>query len=485
MVQRPTVNRVDAGSIPAGPSASRSSNGRTPDFQSDDEGSIPSRGTHHRSFTSRSSSGRTPDSRSANRGSIPLRDTHQADAQGGEVGYAADLAAKHTLALLATLPLGCEAPTLAQCLDRSDPELLERELVDPDDGRLLVPANLRIMTINVGNGRLHRTDPNLRPYALRIHHQVYEDFLATQIQALRPAVVGLQEVLPRHTCVRDDASWENESERSCFDALAREDAVRRLLGPDYSIVCDRDAAVDCLGVHVEFAGIEGLPLGGYAPRWTQSAGPPPGFGTCDYAKGECQTKAAECDDESSILWADLTTLGGEHIRVVHLHPSAIGDACRETQLEQAFARAREPWASESDAQPVHTLMLGDWNMDPERLGQPIEELLYYAHVGPTRRLREHDERDLDCARVKTAPLDLATVDHVVSDFAKGHCRVFHDSHVTSGCTAPLGAFDDGFSTSLLVGEDWDDRMDHHAVVCDLAWLDADWLPALPEPLACE
>lgn len=383
---------------------------------------------------------------------------------------------------LALLLLACEPPSVAECLDRSDPALLEQGLVEPDTGRLLVAPNLRVMTINVGNGRLHRTDPNLRPYALRIHHQVYEDFLAARIQALQPAIIGLQEVLPRHTCVRAGQSWENESERSCFDTLAREDAVRRLLGPDYSIVCDRDASVDCLGVHVGFATIEGLPAGGYAASWTSSAGPPPGFGTCNYAKGECQTKAAECDDESSILWADLTTGGGESIRVVHLHPSAIGDTCRETQLEQAFARARAPWAGGGE---THTLMLGDWNMDPERLGQPIEELLYYAHVGPTRRLREHDERDRECARVKTAPLDLATVDHVVSDFAKGRCRVFHDTHVTLGCDAPLGAFDEDFASALLDGEDWDDRIDHHAVVCDLAWLDAAWLPALAEPLPCE
>lgn len=386
--------------------------------------------------------------------------------------------------LAATL-LGCEAPSVAECIERSDPELLELELVDPDTGRLLVPANLRVVSINVGNGRLHRVDPNLRPYALRIHHQAYEDFLAAEIQALRPAIVGLQEVLPRHTCVNAGASWENEALRTCFDALAREDAARRLLGPDYTIVCDRDASVDCLGVHVEFAAIEGLPLGGYDPVWPSSVGPPAGFDTCDYAKGECQTKAAECDDESSILWADLTTIAGERIRVVHLHPSAIGDACRETQLEQAFARAREPWASESAEAPVHTMMLGDWNMDPDRLGQPIEELLYYANVGPTRRLHEHDERDRECARIKTAPGDFATVDRVVSDFAKGRCRVFHDTHASLGCAAPLGRFDADFSTASLAGEDWDDRMDHRALVCDLAWLDAQWLAPLGDPLACE
>lgn len=382
--------------------------------------------------------------------------------------------------------LGCGPPSVRECIERSDPDLLDRDLVDPETGRLHAdrPANLRILTINVGNGLLHRFEPDLRPYALRVHHQTYEDLLGERIQALRPAIVGLQEVLPRHTCLRDGLGWESDSQRTCHDPLVREDAVRRLLGPDYAIVCDRDASVDCLAVHVEFGEIVGLPAAGYDPLWSASAGPPPGFDTCDYAANECQTKAAECDAESSILWADITTVHGERIRAVHLHPSAIGDACRETQLEQAFGHATEPWASETPEQPVHTLMLGDWNMDPERLGQPVEELLYYAHIGPTRRLREHDERDLDCARVKTAPGKFATVDQVVTDFAKGRCRVFDDEHVSLGCTAPLGLFDSAVAS--LGGSDWSDRMDHRAVICDLLWPEADdWLAPLSDPLACD
>ncbi len=386
--------------------------------------------------------------------------------------------------------LACEAPSVRECIERSDPDLIELDLVDPETGRLWPdnPANLRILTVNVGNGRLHRSDPNLRPYALRIHHQVYEAALAQQIQTLRPAIVGLQEVLPRHTCLRGGQSWENEAERTCFDALGRDDAVRRLLGPDYSIVCDSTASVDCLAVHVEFGSILGLPLGGYQPIWPNSAGPVEGFATCSYIAGECHTKVAKCDAESSLLWADILTVQGERIRAVHVHPTAIGDTCREAQLEQAFGHATEAWSNESgesSEQPVHTLMLGDWNMDPDRLGQPVEELLYYAHVGPTRRLREHDERDRECARVKTSPSDFATVDRVVSDFAKGRCRVFHDQHTSLGCAAPLGRFDSGFSLASLGGEDLDDRMDHRALVCDLLWPEADWLAPLSDPLACE
>src|SRR5690606_18696488 len=120
---------------------------------------------------------------------------------------------------------------------------------------------------------------------------------------------------------------------------------------------------------------------------------------CDYMAGECTFKGKRCDTESSILWADVAVGPGfsERIRVVHLHPAALGERCREHQLARAFEAAAAHWPDSN------TLMLGDWNFDPERLVLPAEEALYYAYVGPDRRLHEHDERDSDCARVKTGP----------------------------------------------------------------------------------
>ena len=70
--------------------------------------------------------------------------------------------------------LGCEGPTLAECIDRVDPDLRERDLIpeDPTSLELSVDPNVRIVTINVGNdGRDER-------YALRLSYQAYEDFVA-------------------------------------------------------------------------------------------------------------------------------------------------------------------------------------------------------------------------------------------------------------------------------------------------------------------
>lgn len=366
------------------------------------------------------------------------------------------------LALVLPLAAACGPPTVAECIDRVDPELRELGLVpeDPTDLSLTVEPTLRVMTINVGNGE------DEGPYALRLTHQAYEDWVGSRIRALAPRIVALQEVLPRHTCVDDGEAWEDDARYTCFEADVREDQVRRLLGPDYSIVCDAVASVDCIGVHVDFGTIEGLAAGAYAPEWSGTLPFPEGFRRCDFVGNGCLEKRATCDRESSVMQARVVTALGDEIQVVHMHPSAFGQACREHQLADGLRVAREAKAADPD---VKLMVLGDWNLDPDRLNRPVEEVLYYSHVGPGQLLREHDERDEECARVPTGPFDLGTLDHVTTDFARGFCAVQHPTHVPLGADAPRGRFDDDFGDWDVFedGEEDDLRLDHATVICDL------------------
>jgi hypothetical protein len=382
-----------------------------------------------------------------------------------------------------------------------------------------VIPNIRVLTINVGNGVLEAG-----PYSLRLAHQDYEDLIGTKIQALAPHIIGIQEVAPRLQCltaaacpVHPDANAFCQAgagyvceQLSCTDAENRPDQVQRLLGPDYTILCaglgdGGISSVDCLGVHASFGRVvdyrdDSLLLpGAYRPKWGEDAPEqwsywlPDGFEPCDYTAGECNAKGNECDAEAAIMWADVAVAPDyeQRIRIVHLHPSALGDRCREHQLAKAFEAAAAHW-EQPDAR---TLMLGDWNFDPERLVLPVEEALYYAYVGPERRLHEHDERDEHCARVKTGPRIAgqrpAALDRVVSDFAVGFCQVYDDREsIMHGATLPR--FDGGLSPSSLpdtqacnccyAGDIEDTAIDHAAVLCDLRWPDAPYDdPLLPPP----
>ena len=423
--------------------------------------------------------------------------------------------------LAATLaPLACGPAEPRDCLGQAPPSWLAEGWIDPDGGFAPgVEPNLRVLTINVGNGVTEAG-----PYSLRLADQAYEDAIAARIQALAPDLVGIQEVAPRAQCERAaacpvhpdadgfcqaDAGYVCEA-LSCTDAEDRLDQVQRLLGPDYTVVCpglDEGgiSSVDCLGVRDGFGRVvdyhdgELLPPGTYVPEW---GGDAPGewsfwraegFGSCDYLAGECTFKGHDCDVESSVLWADVAVGPdyAEQIRVVHLHPAAIGERCREHQLARAFEAASAGWTVPGR----RTLMLGDWNFDPERLVLPVEEALYYAYVGPTRPLHEHDERDSDCARVKTGPALVgqrpAAIDRVVSDFGIGFCQVY-DGQPSAMHGTTLPRFDAGLSPTALpdtnacdccyAGDIEQTAMDHAAVLCDLVWADAPYLaPDLPPP----
>lgn len=350
----------------------------------------------------------------------------------------------------------CQVQGVEQCIRDVDPDAVA--IVSLETTALLEPADVRVMTLNIGNGEIGGNR-----YDLRVRSQAYEDGLAQAIADLQPAVIGLQEVISREACEGSPA--ETDEGRTCFDAANRPDQVRRLVGDDYTIVCDAIASVDCLAVRTDFGRIEGLPLGGYDPKWRHTEPMPAGFEPCSFVDGECQPKLRRCDTESSVLWADISLLADGHedqrMRIVHLHPVAFGDACRENQMLAAYARVSEAWDEPASERP--SMILGDWNFDPDRLGQPVEELMYSAHIGPQRRLRDHDERTASCGRVKTAPSDLAAIDRVATDFAHGFCRVFHENYTSLDAEQPRGRFDEAF------GETSSRRMDHRAVVCDLAW----------------
>jgi endonuclease/exonuclease/phosphatase family metal-dependent hydrolase len=420
---------------------------------------------------------------------------------------------------LATWLSACEPPPRS-CLDQAPPSWLDEGLIT-STGALAdgVTPNLRVLTINVGNGVTAAG-----PYSLRLSHRAYEDRIAAKIQTLAPAIVGVQEVAPREQCLRaaacpvhPDANGSCQAgagyvceQLSCTDAEHRSDQVQRLLGPDYTILCPGLAepgisSVDCLGVHASFGRVVDyhdeslLPAGAYRPTWGDDAPGqwsfwrPEGFGSCDFLAGECGFKDNDCDVESSVMWADVAVAPDyqQVIRVVHLHPAAIGERCREHQLARAFESAAARWAQPG----ARTLMLGDWNFDPERLVLPVEETLYYAYVGPTRRLHEHDERDEHCARIKTGPRLAgrrpAAVDRVVSDFAVGFCQTYDDRlSVMHGTTLPR--FDDGLRPSSLpdtddcrccyAGDIANSAIDHAAVICDLRWPDAPYPDPLLSPL---
>lgn len=319
----------------------------------------------------------------------------------------------------------------------------------PDD---TAPTTTRVMTFNVGNG--DTSDPN---YLLRLSHQAYEDFVAAAIQAERPDVVVLQEVLPRQTC---EAFDEADPSRTCHDIANRLDPAQRLLGPDYAIACDAREHIECIGVHVDYGSIAGLPAGGY--RSDGATTPELPLPPCHWASGECVDDTT-CDGESTVSAVTVERRRGGPLRVVHVHPhapnfpDAWGAPCRLAQLAQAFDDLTDPAGPD--------LVLGDFNVDAANPLYAGEEADWWQATVVDGGWTVHDDTAPDGRPYFTTGLPV-TIDHVLSDGATGDCTV----HGGNGLDPipPTEPLDAGFDWSLVPeGPDYPGRIDHRAITCEL------------------
>ncbi len=297
-----------------------------------------------------------------------------------------------------------------------------------------------ILSWNIGN---HLFKPV--GYELRASDAVYAEHLANKIAELSPDIVVLQEVLSQAYC---DAIQETSPALSCYGTSEENPPIRNLLGSDYSIVCDQRRQVECIGIHKRFGKIKGLDLGGLNLKGAETL-PLPGS-PCEYLEGECDGRSNKCDAESSISSILVETQAVKHLeklRVIHAHPTAIGNVCRQRQEIQAFNLAgNEP-----------ALVVGDWNFDPDVQADIVESAIWSEFVGPGKRFQNHHPRDQETCRLKrTSVGQNKALDRLVSDFAEGVCEVFSKPRL-----------DHGILNDSRPVEEIRGRADHYAVYCKL------------------
>lgn len=320
------------------------------------------------------------------------------------------------------------------------------------------PASLRLLTWNVGNPDAR--DPR---YAFRLKHQAYEDFVGDRIRAVAPDVVLLQEVLSPLRC---QGVAERSRSRTCFDAANRPPPIRRLLGSDYTIVCDARRQAECIGVKTSFGGIAGLPLGALQPDGAET--PPLPLAPCDRLRGECSDE--RCDGESGVSAARVE-IGRTSLRLVHVHPMAPGktdaglfwgEPCRSRQLRQAF----EDIGASANPAGEAAIVAGDFNLDPVRLIGERERALWSMFVGAGRRFTDLTPSASNGTQYGTWRGGLGVaIDHVLVERARGACTVHGHGIGADPGTRPL---DDAFDWSRLPdAERRAERIDHFAITCEL------------------
>jgi hypothetical protein len=293
----------------------------------------------------------------------------------------------------------------------------------PDGGATLLPpmpGQMRLVQANVGN-----VAATCFPYKFKLCYAATEDRIRSELARHDADVIALQEVVARWQC---DSMDELLAGRVCHPRhLAVRDQTRRLVGDDYTIVCDTRNQYDCIAVHVRFGEIAGCPPGELCvgPGRTAPAGP-------------------GCDAGFTAAAYTIVPHGARPFTLVNAHPPSGGAVeCRRHQLAEMF---------EGDRALVgagRALVTGDLNMDPFH-GNDASVALFRRHVGEGRRFAYHSgTAEADPPYPTAVYLHGSFVyDHVASDFARGRCT-------TLGVAPNTPRLDGGSGT------------DHRALLCDL------------------
>jgi len=259
-------------------------------------------------------------------------------------------------------------------------------LFHPPDLEQSEQPGFTVLTANVGNG-----DPRCVFQRLKLCRSAVEARLTDSLAELRPEVVALQETLPDHLC---EGVPPVNNGHVCSEEHTRPQ-VRRLLGPDYSIVCEESNLIECIGVRTDVGEILGCELGGLC------------------MSDRVVTIAPGCRTHLTVFAATVK-VRGRTFDIVNAHPENRSAECRLDSLQQVF---------EGDMiREEQALVLGDLNLDPWRGDDvsteywnkqvgPAETHAFYYHSGPAERVPPHP--------TIFYPLFRRTLDHVVSNFLAG------------------------------------------------------------------
>ena len=245
-------------------------------------------------------------------------------------------------------------------------------------------SSFTVLTANVGN-----SDPRCAFQRLKLCRSAVEARLTESLAELRPEVVALQETLPDYLC---EGAPLADSGHVCAEEYA-EPQVRRLLGSNYSIVCEESNLIECIGVRTDVGEILGCELGGLC------------------MSDRVVTIAPGCRTHLTVF-AAAVKIRGRMFDIVNAHPENRNAECRLHSLRQVFdgELIREDEA----------LVLGDLNLDPWRGDDVSTEYwnmqvgafhAFYYHSGPAERLPPHP--------TIFYPLSRRTLDHVASNFLTG------------------------------------------------------------------
>jgi len=215
-------------------------------------------------------------------------------------------------------------------------------------------------------------------------------------ERLSPEIVAFQEIFG-DDCAR--VPWQEREGFVCASQRKRR-VAELVLGPGYQIACVKDSTDKCIAVRMDFG------------RFRGCDGP-----LC--LEGLLGVSLDGCGKKRRVARGVIESTAGGVITVVNVHtragPDEAGVGCRIRQFEQIFL--------DLDGEPAanghRTLVLGDFNADPGRLGD--RSAARFVELAAAKGFRFLST--IDPGAAPTYRYAEKSIDHVLSDTFWGECTV--------------------------------------------------------------
>lgn len=295
-----------------------------------------------------------------------------------------------------------------------------------------------ILTFNVGttDNISHDGDPDGYSDALSVVNAAFygnnlawlpaQDSLKSLLEALKPDIIGFQELYFDGNCTSDCAAIE-AGDPVLFSAACEGDSmacgtwttggpitVRRILGPDYAVACAPNHPDNCVAVRKSFGALKDCDDGPCLDG-LDGLRPPNG-----------------CTGGARVATAVIGLVDGPEVAVVDVHTTAGTNVeCRTAQFQQVFE-------DRGDGKPAtfgqHNIVVGDMNIDPFLMNPDYDASVAYWNqkVGVGKPFQYLSSSD--SSGPNTHPYSFMKLDHVISNDLIGSCVVLG---VSEGTTAPL------------------------------------------------
>lgn len=216
-------------------------------------------------------------------------------------------------------------------------------------------GELSVLSANIGNSNLR-----CKKYFWKLCIAEVENNIKQNINVLEPDIVILQELLPYEAC----AVHPTENPAIVCSKYSPDDhQVDRLLPDQYTIVCDSNNHMQCIGIHEDFGTVDNCSPGELCLNGR----------TVELVEG--------CNPNFTVFAISVTTKDGDAFDIVNVHLNSRDSYCRTATFEKIFYQEHEI----SIIKNHDVIIAGDFNIDlfrgEENEVEEIVELLSSGRGG--------------------------------------------------------------------------------------------------------